>query len=333
MQMENCCNELFENDSPGTETMLFERIFALRRSEIVRFSDLDSFRPLEFASGAKSLPLDPRNFSSVHATVRLPACQIVMQRSFPRILDASYHANGILLCLPLDEQVRLLANGAELDSRTILAVSGAVGGKLFEPRCNLYALIQLEPEISDRGWFDRPDFLHLLTSHPAAMESARQTLFAIIEAATLHAQDATSAQPLQEELLQALDGLWFAEETQPNDVRSSPARYSAIVDRVDTWIAANPTRAIYSAELAAICNVSIRTLGSAVLAIRGVSLHRYLRLKRLWRSRAQLAAGGSGATVKACALANGFTHFGEFARLYKATFGEMASQTLARGRA
>ena len=312
--------------------MLFERMFALRRSDIVRFSDLDSFRPLEFASGAKSLPLDPKNFSSVHATVHLPACQIVVQRSFPRILDASYQAKGILLGIPLDRHVRLLANGTEIDSRAILAVSGNAGGKIVEPRHNLYALIRLEPEISDRGWFDRPDVLHLFNSPPVAMETVRETLFAIIEAAIGHAQDPTTAQALQEELLQALDGLWFADETQPNVVRGSLMRYGSIVDRIDAWIAANPTRAIYSAELAASCGVSVRTLGSAVLAIRGVNLHRYLRLKRLWRSRALLAAGGSGLTVKSCALANGFTHFGEFARLYKTTFGEMASQTLARGR-
>src|SRR5579864_9364296 len=123
----------FKSDSlGGGKAMLFERMFALRRSDIVRCSDLDSFRPLEFASGAKSLPLDPKNFSSVHATVHLPDCQIVMQRSFPRILDASYQAKGILLGIPLDQHVRLLANGIEIDSRTILAVSGNAGGKIVE---------------------------------------------------------------------------------------------------------------------------------------------------------------------------------------------------------
>src|SRR5579884_1815781 len=68
--------------------MLFDRMFAGRPADIVRFSDLDTFRPLEFASGAKSLPLDAKNFSCAHATIHLPACQITMQRSFPRIMDA-----------------------------------------------------------------------------------------------------------------------------------------------------------------------------------------------------------------------------------------------------
>jgi AraC family ethanolamine operon transcriptional activator len=36
--------------------------------------------------------------------------------------------------------------------------------------------------------------------------------------------------------------------------------------------------------------------------------------------------------VKAVALANGFWHMGEFSKLYKATFGEMPSGTLAQAR-
>jgi AraC-like DNA-binding protein len=313
--------------------MLFERIFAARRSDIVRFSDLDTFRPLEFASGAKSLPLNPKSFSCTYATVRLPACQIVVQHSFPRILDLAYQTDGILLVIPLDDNVRVLANGEELDSGAFLAVSGKAGGKFVEPKDNLFALIHLKPQICGRGWLERPDFLHLLKTHPATMENVREALLAIVEAAVGHGQDEAVAEALQEELLQVLDGLWFASGTRRNEARASLIRYSNIVDHVDAWIAANPTRAIYSAELAATCDVSVRTLGSAVLAIRGVNLHRYLRIKRLWRSRAQLAAAPSGLSVKSCALANGFTHFGEFARAYKTTFGEMASQTLARGRA
>jgi AraC family ethanolamine operon transcriptional activator len=55
-------------------------------------------------------------------------------------------------------------------------------------------------------------------------------------------------------------------------------------------------------------------------------------LKRLWSTRVQLMAGSSGLTVKAAALANGFWHMGEFSNVYKATFGEMPSETLARSR-
>jgi hypothetical protein len=42
--------------------------------------------------------------------------------------------------------------------------------------------------------------------------------------------------------------------------------------------------------------------------------------------------GGGGLTVATCARAQGFHHMGEFAALYRATFNETPSETLARGR-
>ncbi len=78
--------------------------------------------------------------------------------------------------------------------------------------------------------------------------------------------------------------------------------------------------------------MSVRTLQSATKTIHGMSLHQYLRLKRLWSTRKLLVSGNAGLTVKAAALANGFCHMGDFSRGYKEAFGEMPSETLAQGR-
>ena len=61
-----------------------------------------------------------------------------------------------------------------------------------------------------------------------------------------------------------------------------------------------------------------------------MSLHRYLRFKRLWLVRKRLMAGGI--SVKACALESGFWHLSDFSRSYHLHFGETPSQTLARAR-
>ena len=105
-----------------------------------------------------------------------------------------------------------------------------------------------------------------------------------------------------------------------------------LVREIDEYVAFHAASAIYSADLAEQCGVSVRTLGTAVASVRGMSLHRYLRLKQLWSARAQLVKGSDALTVPSCARANGFHHMGEFARLYRATFHETASRTLARGR-
>ena len=113
-----------------------------------------------------------------------------------------------------------------------------------------------------------------------------------------------------------------------DDVTTHPATRAM----VDDYVAYRGASAIYSAELAEQCGVSVRTLGTAVASVRGMSLHRYLRLKQLWSARAQLVKGSDAVTVTSCARANGFHHMGEFARLYRAAFHETASRTLARAR-
>jgi transcriptional regulator GlxA family with amidase domain len=103
------------------------------------------------------------------------------------------------------------------------------------------------------------------------------------------------------------------------------------VQQIDDYVRAYPTAPIYTADLADEFGVSIRTLGGAVAKVCGMSLHQYIRLKRLWATRTQLLRSG-GASVASCARAQGFHHLGEFAAAYRATFHEAPSDTLARGR-
>ena len=101
---------------------------------------------------------------------------------------------------------------------------------------------------------------------------------------------------------------------------------------IDDYIAAYPTSPIYTANLASEFGVSVRALGGAVATVRGMSLQQYIRLKRLWATRARLLNGGGGATVASCARAHGFHHMGEFAAHYRAMFNEAPSDSLPRGR-
>ena len=87
---------------------------------------------------------------------------------------------------------------------------------------------------------------------------------------------------------------------------------------------------IYSSDLAQQIGVSVRTLHDAILQYRGMSLHRYLRLRRLWLVRQRPLAGTH--SVKAAALAFGFWHLSDFSHNYFLQFGETPSATLAKSR-
>ena len=107
-------------------------------------------------------------------------------------------------------------------------------------------------------------------------------------------------------------------------------RYWKIVTRLNDLIRELPTTPLYTSDLASRIGTSPRTLQTAVQAVFGVSLHRYVRLTRLWSAHCQLQSGCQ--SVKAAALENGFWHMGDFSRLYKRTFGETPSATLERTR-
>jgi AraC family ethanolamine operon transcriptional activator len=63
-----------------------------------------------------------------------------------------------------------------------------------------------------------------------------------------------------------------------------------------------------------------------------MSMHRYMRLRRLWSVRQQLVRDVSRQSIKAIALLNGFWHMGEFTALYRELFGETPQQTLSAAR-
>jgi AraC family transcriptional regulator, ethanolamine operon transcriptional activator len=114
--------------------------------------------------------------------------------------------------------------------------------------------------------------------------------------------------------------------------RLSLSHYLALVRKFDEFVAVNAGKTLYSADVARQLGVSVRTLHNAVVAIRGMSMHRYMRLRRLWGVRQQLLRDASPQSIKAVALVNGFWHMGEFTASYRDLFGETPQQTLSAAR-
>ena len=131
---------------------------------------------------------------------------------------------------------------------------------------------------------------------------------------------------LQEQLLATLD-VAFA-QVRPGDFMHALSFQTSlnIVDRIEEILKSDLARPIYSSELAARLHVSVRTINSAMSKIRGTSLHRYLRSRRLWSVRRQLLVGDETTQIKDHALANGFWHLSEFSSQYVRKFGEHPSR-------
>ena len=315
--------------------MQFQSLAPSPALSIVQFSDIDAFRPVEFVAEARSVPLNLANFHTARAMVQLPFCQITVLTSFPRIVDVSYRAAHGVVMFQLEDDYDVSVNGMSVNRPAFIGMRGNLDLHFVEPRGSLHAIITLDAGLQDREWFDTPDELCPFTPDAEALATVRSITSGILQTASVRPdllRETRSALALQESLLLAVDEMF--RRSRPPEVagRLASRSYCRLVRMVDDYVAFHAASAIYSADLAKQGGVSVRTLGTAVAAVRGMSLHRYLRLKQLWSARAQLVKGSDAITVTSCARANGFHHMGEFARLYRATFDETASRTLARAR-
>ncbi|NOJ39844.1 helix-turn-helix domain-containing protein [Bradyrhizobium sp. WSM 1791] len=314
---------------------MFQKLAPSPALSIFRFSDIDAFRPVEFVADARSVPLNLANFHTARAMVQLPCCQITALSSFPRIVDVSYRAAHGVVIFQIEDNYDVAVNGMSVNRPAFVGMRGNVDLQFVEPRGSLHAIITLGAGLRDREWFDNPDQLCPFTPDADALATVRSVTAGILQTASAIPellQEPRSALALQEGLLLAIDEMFRSSRTPEVAGRIASRGYCRLVRMIDEYVALHPAAPIYSVDLAEQCGVSVRTLGTAVASVRGMSLHRYLRLKQLWSARAQLVKGSDAITVTSCARANGFHHMGEFARLYRSAFHETASRTLARAR-
>jgi AraC family ethanolamine operon transcriptional activator len=116
-------------------------------------------------------------------------------------------------------------------------------------------------------------------------------------------------------------------ETVPAGVRARAAREAA------AYIRARQREALSAAELCTVAKVSERTLRRAFLEHFGMTPRAYHAALKLNGARNELLRyARSEAAVRDVANRWGFWHLGQFARDYRRFFGELPSQTLAKGR-
>jgi AraC family transcriptional regulator, ethanolamine operon transcriptional activator len=302
--------------------------------KISRSPDFDHFRSIEGLGEASSIPLDFRDFAASFASLRLKTCTVYLQRTFPRILQMQYSTTGAIVGLMMDDAASLTLNGMEGRAPALMLVKGSARCEIVEPQANLVALMNFD-SVDNRGWPGELDRAQLITTEPAKFDALRVTLRDILMLAS-HSPD-TLAQPnviesIEESILQAVDLAMAAASPASEGKRLSLSHYLTLVRKFDEFVAVSTGKSLYSADVARQLGVSVRTLHNAVAAIRGMSMHRYMRLRRLWNVRQQLLRGASLQSIKAVALVNGFWHMGEFTALYRELFGETPQQTLSAAR-
>jgi AraC-like DNA-binding protein len=300
---------------------------------IERFSDFGEFRANEVLGLGTSTPLRPREFSLSRAILPLRDGLFVLQRAFARRLEVDVGTDrGVGLVVPFS--FHSVSNGREIDNSVVSVVRGRVPIKSVERQPNTYLMLRFNSDMRHRGWADYDSGLGFFRTQDDPMARLRATILSMFSLASDHGdprQFEALNRPIQETLLACLDTI-LVPAGALTARRGSFDKHLKLVARLDEVAALFGSKPLYSDDLATPLGVSVRTLQTATHAVHGVSLHHYLRLKRLWTTRVQLMTGSAGLSVKAAALGNGFWHLGDFSRGYKLTFGETPSETLARSR-
>lgn len=313
--------------------MPVNRLKPSRVLNIERFSDFSEFRANEVLGLGTSTPLRPREFSLFRAILPLQNGLFVLQRAFARRYEAEMGTDqGVGLVVPISFQSIL--NGREVDGSTIAVVRGRAPVESIEHQPNTYLMLRFNSDMRHRGWADFNVGLGYVRPQDDPMARLRAIFLEMFSLASA-CQDARQFEalnrPIQETLLAGLDAVLVPAEARTARP-SSFDKHRKLIARLDEVVELFGGQPLYSDDLAAALGVSVRTLQIATQAVHGISLHHYLRLKRMWAVRVQLMTGGDGLTVKAAALGNGFWHLGDFSMGYKRAFGEAPSETLARGR-
>ncbi|MDQ8726226.1 helix-turn-helix domain-containing protein [Bradyrhizobium sp. LHD-71] len=296
------------------------------------YTDLDEFRQAFRLVDVQFTPMC-RTGSAEQAILLLPGCELYLLRTFPRLLDASLADGCTYVGVTMADNVPLRFNGLEKDRPAMSLGYGGAGYKFLESQGSFTAAAIFNPEIRGRGWPSRDKVFLACAISAEAEQRIRDIICAAFKFASDAPADAAAAGALEgvkETILAAIDSALADPLPFEQYKIGTSRRYFDIVQKIENALVDRFGGPIYSAALASEIGVSVRTMHNAMRQFRGMSLHRYLRMKRLWSVRRQLLAGAH--KVSACALANGFWHLGEFAQFYTAQFGETPSQTLARAR-
>ena len=300
--------------------------------KIFRFADVDEFRSSVRQLNVVFTPL-VRKISAEQIILNLPGCDVNYTKSFPRIIDAQLAPNCTAIAFTMDEGIPVRFNGVE---DVLPAIAIGTGGSLYtqvEKGPRSYTSIIFSPAVEDRGWLEGGPTWRFYVVSKLMQHRLRRLVLQVLSVATEFADDPESevlASAMRESLFAAVDAAVADVVTAPEITRANFSAKFKIFRDAEAVIAKHYGSPIYSGDVARQIGVSVRTLHDAILQYRGMSLHRYLRLRRLWLVRQRLLAGTH--SVKAAALAFGFWHLSDFSHNYFLQFGETPSATLARSR-
>ncbi|WP_407112488.1 helix-turn-helix domain-containing protein [Bradyrhizobium sp. LMG 9283] len=298
-----------------------------------RFSDVDEFRNAIRGLDFEFTPL-VRKISAEQTILSLPGWDVNLTRAFPRVVDAQLVENCTAIGFTMDDlNVPIRFNGSQRARPVVVIGSSGAAYTTIEEVQREIASVIFRPEVRDRGWPSTVSSFKIFEISAAGLHRLRSVVREVLAEASgpVEAPEfLLKGAAMKESLLGAVDEVFESVVSARWTLGPNDGRNFRIFQDIRALLSDDLSQPIYSDEIARRLGLSVRTMHDLVRRYRGMSLHRYLRLRRLWLVRRRLLAGAD--SVKAVALAYGFWHLSDFSRSYRDQFGETPSQTLDRAR-
>jgi AraC family ethanolamine operon transcriptional activator len=303
------------------------------------FSDPDGFAAAVRSASVEYLSLAPRPAERAYeaslAVVDLSSVTIQHAEDEAHLVRAATLPDRLVLLFPAGPTVPgLLMNGHEIGAEDVILLGPRAELRGIAPGPLAWASVALDLEA------DLLDGALVPGEARSTVLTGLGTRSTVLVAAAAAMRELARSDPQRlgrGTVTAALTEAWSATVaavlSPPPAVGRAGGQRLRLVLSAEAWLDANVGRSVYTEELATALGVGQRTLHDAFLAVFGMSVHRYLRSRRLNLVRAALRSGGDGSgLIKSVALGHGFWHLGRFAVEYQAMFGERPSETLAAAR-
>lgn len=228
-----------------------------------------------------------RRISAEQIILNLPGCDINFAKSFPRVANGQLAQNCTAIGFSMDDGIPIRFNGVERDRSAIAIGSNGAAYTTVERAERQFTSIIFAQEIRGRGWPEAGPNWKAIETSAAAQHRLRELVRQVLSASpTFDACEASDISfAIRESLLAGVDAA-FAHVVEASwATRANSIRHFRIYRNIQAVLSGNIGRPIYSEELAQQVGVSVRGLHAADQRYQGMSLHRYLRLRRLWLVR------------------------------------------------
>jgi AraC family ethanolamine operon transcriptional activator len=264
------------------------------------------------------------------ASARSEAFDVTVCELPPGLVDLTAPKGRSSIIFPMTDNFSPVVNGHPVQASHLLVAHS--GTRILIRDAVPTAIASIAFDANRFGWDHAHDGPEVRLIDAVSLDTLRN----VVKAFFLSAEDPAAAPSITDRLspsarhVEWIDDMLRGIRERFFRWNFSPSDALPVMERVDSFIIEHRARAIYLHEVAEISGVSMRKLHNVVVAIRGMSFTRYLKLRRLWMAYQELTTTSSDVLIKSVALNNGFWHLGDFARDFSRQFGEAPSEARRR---